>query len=234
MKNGTKKIHTYIHIGAHKTGTTAIQEYLRVNREKFISDGLYFPDSIVGIDYPSHYILNVYALDKNRRSTMKDKLLSTKKPEYFKKLKRNLTGDIARHYRKAVDLGCKEILWTNEGLYLLNSIREYKILYRLFAKHSTGITCVCCLRDKETYKKSYIRQLNKQGTNLSDEPDSYKYLQDDSWLFDYARKKDLLRSVFDEVIILDYDPQDMVKTFFDRLGYATTNTSQFRINVTRY
>ncbi len=223
---------TIIHIGQHKTGTTSIQHYLRNNRVELAKNGLYIPDSLVGYYDLSHFILNVYALDKNRFSSMKDHLMATKEPEYFMQLKENLENDIAQHYQMANREGCKDIIWSNEGLYLLNSLMEYERLYELFTKHSTEIVCICCFREVESYRISYIEQLKKQGLNFSDDKDSYRYVEADSWLFDYKQKKEILSQVFSKTIYFSYSKDDIIKIFMERLGYLVTDTDSIRLNIT--
>ena len=154
-ENGSTKLRTIIHIGQHKTGTTSIQSFLRSNKIELANKGLYVPDCIVGYEHPSHFILNVYALNKNRYSPMKEMLLKGKTEEYFAGLGQELEKDISTHYLNANNKGCKDIIWSNEGLYLLNSIDEYKRLRDLFDKYSISVICVCCFRDVKSYKKSY-------------------------------------------------------------------------------
>ena len=65
---------TIIHIGQHKTGTTSLQTYLRGHSRQFNDCGFYFHHELAGYEDVSQYMLNVYALDDNRFSPMKDKL----------------------------------------------------------------------------------------------------------------------------------------------------------------
>jgi len=227
---------TIIHIGQHKTGTTSIQHFLRQKKLEMAKKGLYVPDIIAGYDNPSHYILNVYALEENRYSSMKEKLMASKPKEYFDGLQQELEKDIAKHYSLAEKYKCKDVIWTNEGLYLLNSIQEYMRLRKLFDKYSSNIICVCCFREVASYKKSYIQQLLKQGISLSADKNSYRYLQDDSWLFDYSRKTKMLKKVFDQVITFTYNQHDSIKPFLENIGYgySENNIEPIRLNVTNY
>jgi len=226
-------VRTYVHIGQHKTGTTSIQHYLQTHRETLMSAGLYVPDTLLGFDNPSHFLLNVYALDENRNSTAKLRLQEFLDEEFFNTLERRLATEVARHYEKAQAAGCEEVLWTNEGLYLLDSETEYARLKQLFSLYSDEVVTLCCFRDKESYRQSYQKQLESLELPLSDDPGSYRYLEADSWLFDYERKKALLAAVFDEVRILDYDADDMVKVFMENLGYAPVeDTAGIRLNRT--
>ncbi|MBV7328055.1 hypothetical protein KFU94_07305 [Chloroflexi bacterium TSY] len=225
---------TIIHIGQHKTGTSSIQHYMKQNKATLAKQGLYVPDQVVGFKCPSHLALNVYALGKNRSSPMKDNLLVSKSRFFFWFFERRLKADIARHYRQAINEGCQEIIWTNEGLYLLNSEAEYTKLIQLFSKYSQEIVVVCCFREIDSYRKSYIRQLEKHGVGFSQDKDSYRYVDRDSWLFDYEGKKKLLSKVFDNLVVFSYDPDDMVGKFMSVLGYSAENTKDFRRNVTQY
>lgn len=224
---------TYIHIGQHKTGTTSIQHYLQQYRGSLISDGLYVPDTLLGFDNPSHFLLNVYALDEDRDSTAKIRLREFLDDKFFATLERRLVTAVAQHYERAMAAGCEEILWTNEGLFLLNSEAEYLRLKQLFELYSDTVVCICCFREKESFRQSYTRQLASLDLPLSDDPTSYRYLAPDSWLFDYERKKALLQAVFDEVRLLDYDAGDMVKVFMESIGRtAAGDTAGIRLNET--
>ena len=118
---------TFIHIGQQKTATTSIQHFLKNNRRKLIKQGLYVPDSLAGIDNPSHYILNNYALDAHRYSSTKERILK-KNLSLFMDLPEILKRDIEAHYKKASVKNCRDVIWSNEGLYLLDSVDEYKRL----------------------------------------------------------------------------------------------------------
>ncbi len=199
-----------------------------------MKSGLYVPDSLLGDENPSHYFLNVYALNKNRHSSMKNHLLATKPPEFFESLEQNLREDISNHYLNAHNQGCNDIIWSNEGLYLLNSTEEYTRLLELFKQRSSEVVCLCCFREFKSYRKSYMRQLKKHGQKYSNDKDSHRYTGKDSWLFDYEKKVDLLEQVFDKVIVFPYTPDNMVKTFMEKIDYpADENLSgSYRLNVT--
>jgi hypothetical protein len=222
-----------IHIGQHKTGTTSIQSYLKNNRHELAAQGLYVPDSLIGFENSSHFILNVYSLAENRFSSMKERLLAARGPGFFGELRQNLETDIARHYQQAAAQGCKDIIWTNEGLFLLNSVEEYRRLYHLFDRFSSAVVCVCCFRDVPSFRASYIEQHRKTGLLPSDDRDSCRYLEPDSWLFDYERKKQLLGQIFTDTIYFPYSKEDMIKKFMGQLGYEVSGTDSVRLNVTK-
>lgn len=223
---------TVIHIGQHKTGTTSIQKYLRDKRRSLAKTGLYVPSGVAGYNHPNHFILNVYALADNRYSSMKEKTIAERGRHYLSELETDLKKDIEEIYKDALGSKCDRVLWSNEGLYLLNTAIEYNRLKSLFSEYSTEIEVVCCFRDVESYRESYIKQLSKQGISLSNDPDSYRYVEPDSWLFDYQRKRDLLSEVFDRRTYFSYDPNDNVKAFMETIGFDAIDTGNYRFNVT--
>lgn len=223
---------TILHIGQHKTGTTSLQHYLKNNRETLLKKGLYVPDNLAGITHPSHYLLNVYALESKRLSSMKEIMLKQQTKDYFDDLEVNLITSIKQHYARAYENHCSDIIWTNEGLYLLNSVAEYKKLARLFQNEADEMVCVCCFREKTAFRSSYIAQHEKQKLPTSQTKDSYCYTEPTSWLFDYKRKKALLAQAFQQTLYIDYDPNDMVSTFLQAIGYTATNAPSERLNIT--
>jgi hypothetical protein len=210
---------TIIHVGHHKTATTSIQHYLSQQQQSLIDQGLYFPNTLLGRAMSSHYPLNIYALNPERSSPMKDSLLK-QQPDYdFAALNRQLEAEVAEHYQKARDAHCDTLLWSNEGLFLLNSTQEYQRLIELVAPYSTEIICVCCWRDTASYRESYQQQLVKTGFSFSQERDSYRYVEADSWLFDTRRKQQLLLENFSNVLFMQYRPEQMVERFMGYIGY---------------
>jgi hypothetical protein len=226
------KMRTFIHIGQHKTATKSIQHYLKRNREYYIEKGLYFPNSLMGYEQPNHFLLNVASLNEDRFSTKKKKLFESKAPIFFKSLPQNLDNSIKQIYLDAKKNNCNDVIWSSEGLYLLNSKEEYQRLKGLIFKYSKNITIICTFREKKSFQISYLNQLQKKGLKPSDNKDSYRYLKDDSWLLDYERKKHLLNEVFNaNTIYINYCPIDMIKKFFSAIGYETVGETSLRLNV---
>ena len=223
---------TIIHIGQHKTGTTSIQYYLRDNREQLEKKGLYVPSKIAGFENPSHFILNVYSLSGNRYSQKKEEILSSKGKQYIDELEKVLKSDIAQIYQDASNKGCDKIIWSNEGLYLLKSVAEYKKLVSLFKPYSSETEVVCCFREVASYRKSYIKELKKHHISLSQDQDSYRYVETDSWLLNYEDKKQILSKVFNKCIFFAYDPDDNVNKFMNAIGYNCEDTKNYKKNVT--
>ena len=219
---------TFVHLGQHKTATTSIQMFLNEHAAALRERGLYIP-----LPGRLHARLNVYALRRDRMSSVKEQLLQQKGRFFFWTLGWRLRAMISFHYRKARALGCRDVLWSNEGLYLLNSVAEYQRLVRLFAVHTRPTVAVCCFRDVDSYRDSYRKQLQKDGRPLSTDPQSDRYVEADSWLFDFPAKQALLEQTFDEVRTFAYEPDDNVARFFEVIGYPVEGTHRYRHNVTR-
>lgn len=229
-----KKNHmkTLIHIGQHKTGTTSIQSYLQDNRGDLARHGLYVPLKIAGYGNPSHFILNVYALAEDRYSSKKEEIIREKGAGYLSEVEIELKKDIKNIYNEALKKKCSRVIWSNEGLYLLNTEKEYKRLIDLFSEHSKEIEVICCFRGVKSYRESYKKQLAKQNISLSNNPDSYRYLHSDSWLFDYKKKKNLLSRVFDKCTYFSYDPIDNVTKFLEAIRIDSVGMVKYRLNET--
>ena len=55
---GSRERSCFIHVGTHKTGTTAIQRFLAANRERLALDGLYYPSAgLLSDQLPGHHIV---------------------------------------------------------------------------------------------------------------------------------------------------------------------------------
>ena len=224
---------TIVHVGQHKTGTTSIQRFLRDHHDVLISKGIYVPVRIGECGDPSHYLLNVCALAPGRFSLKKEKVLRQHGEAYLLELCKRLPKDIAEVYSVAEEKRCHTVLWSNEGLYLLNSVAEYRSLTDLFFPYSEWVEAVCCFRDLESFRFSYEKQLIKKGVSRSLDPDSYRYISKDSWLYDYDRKKKLLDAVFDKTVYFEYDSGNNVQSFLRALGLEGFDAGDYRLNVTR-
>lgn len=222
---------TLIHIGQHKTATTSIQNSLVKNHNLLLSEGLWYPLELAGSRFPSHYPLNVYCLDKNRFSHKKAKLLKNNKKSELKHISKELKYDIKTQYVLADTNGCDTVLWSNEGLYLLNSIHEYQKLYELFSPYSEEIIVVCCFREVESFMKSYKEQMYKSGFTPVNDSDSFCYIEPDSWLFNYKRKRFLLQEVFKEnCLFFSYSENVMVEKFLNKIGYSNLVLEELLLN----
>ena len=139
-----------IHIGQHKWNN--IYSKIFASKQRFLlQHGIYVPI----FPNTNHWKLNVYSLD-DEFSCVK-KLL--KKSE-ISKIKQTLKKDVEMIYEDAHSQNCNQIIWSNEGLYLLNSLKEYGRLKKFISKTIKSIEIVCCFREIDSYKKSFFTQLD--------------------------------------------------------------------------
>lgn len=220
-----------IHIGQHKTGTTSFQHMLKEKRLELLKLGFYFPESLAGFAKPSHFVLNLCSLAAEHSSPMKD--IMTKKGAWDPSaLSQVLRDDLDKHYQLAVRSNCHTMIFTNEGLYLLQTAEEYQRLKRFF-DFAHKITCICTFRDKESFASSYKKQLVKQGIVFSSDKTHYSYVAEDSWLYDYDAKKELLDLCFDNTFFLKYCAENAIKNLLDAMKInLKVDDTTLRLNVT--
>lgn len=222
---------TIIHIGQHKTATTSIQNWLAESRDKLKKNGYWFPNNYQDDKLHSHYMLNVLCLDKNRLSHRKSKLLNQMDSVSYEKYLSGAINWIEKEYSNAFISGCHTVVWSNEGLYLLNSIREYCQLLKLFDPYTKECKVVCCFRDKVSFLKSYSNQLKKSGFLPSDNKASFRYVKSDSWLIDYERKMLLIDEVFgSENVYFEYKKEGMISEFLKKVGIDSSCDTELRFN----
>lgn len=222
---------TIIHIGQHKTGTTSIQKYLYDHRLYLMQLGVYVPHYFFKKMGANHFHLNVYSLNSNRSSPAKDAMMRVNSNEKYGKIVSSTKTEVQKIYSAAKNAGCEKVIWSNEGLFLLNTVEEYIRLVDLFRDYSDVIEVVCCFRDKSEFMESYKMQLDKQGIEFSSVEDSYRYVESDSWLLNYEEKEKLLRKVFDSCLIFSYDQHDNVAKFFEVLGLEVKSTVIYKKNM---
>lgn len=205
---------TIVHIGHHKTGTTSIQESLKINSKALMKKELYVPLDFCGRHTTNHYELNVVSLNADRSSPMKDKM----KGKVFS-LTEIVQKSIANTYKRAQELGLKRVIWSNEGLSLLRHYDEYERLANLFRPYSMRLSVVLCIRDKEEFKASWKKQLSRMGLDeLSEPSDSYRHLGESSWLLDWTERLSHIISIFDQVKVYKYHQHSSVRDFFTVIG----------------
>ncbi|MEE2825599.1 MAG: hypothetical protein VYE64_03115 [Planctomycetota bacterium] len=204
---------------------------------QLLERGIYVPlcNPNLELEYiksPNHVELNVFSLAEGRFSVAKTNFNKSNAISW-EGFRQGLVNDISLIYNDAKKQDCNTVLFSNEGLYLLNSEEEYLVLQGLFLKHTDSIKVLCCFRDVEDFQKSYKRQLFKMGFSASSKPDSFRYLEPDSWLFDYERKKRLVSSVFPDAVYWSYDSKDNVKAFLKLIGASDLQLKTRRLNQSR-
>lgn len=184
-----------IHIGTHKTGTTAFQSALWQSREHLAAVG-------VGVvaDSESGQCLSL-ANEAVRpdlifpaRTGNPDLLL----PEARAVARAWLREQFAASYPR--------VIASHEALSFVRSAAEARRVRRLVA--GRRVTIVAVIRHPDDYARSFADQLASMGFSTESRyASSFMNLSPGSWLFDTRRLLDSYRTVFgrQSVIVLDYD-----------------------------
>jgi hypothetical protein len=95
----------------------------------------------------------------------------------------------------------------SETLSFLRNPAELSALAKLLTTRE--VTVVVTLRERSDYLRSWAEHLTRDGFTLSDDPNSFAYVQPDSWLADYDSLLAAYRNQFgqDSVRIVDYEAE---------------------------
>lgn len=163
-------MHWVIHIGAPKTGSTAIQRFLQENRDRLSALGILYPDvSLRG--YGHHDLAFLLGGGYPAWATPQDRPLAT----------------LAEELRKAVKGGgAQTVLLSSENFYLYPAPSALRgLLQSAGLSADDRISIVCYLRRQDEAHLSWYNQTVKAQGNHSDFATSMKR---DHALWDYAER----------------------------------------------
>lgn len=186
-----------IHIGTHKTGTTAFQRYLLENRTHFSRAGLHLHVHESGS--PQAHELPLLALRSDLciplRVRNPDLTLAEARPNLESAIRSTLAS--VKH---------GTVLFSHEALSFLRHQEETEALAQLFPEDEVQI--VVTLRDPTAYLKSWSAQLKRMGfATSSPYRTSFMYTESDSWLADFNTLESVYRQTFgsDSVTVVSYE-----------------------------
>ena len=189
-----------LHIGVPRTGTTSFQQWIYEHRSMLkASRGITLHDS---------FIPHV------RKAQMHPELLLlSQRPEHDCVSKQKIENweteawqrGAREHVAAAVKSDAETMMFTHEGLFLLRQPDEVERLASLLAPRE--IRVAVCLREPQSFLRSYQAQMRRNEIPLSADPTSSLYMEDDSWLVDWAELLRVWRSVLGEsnVVAIDYE-----------------------------
>jgi len=191
-----------VHIGLHKTGSTAFQEALDLAagelldldvqvmqyfgplyRDTPVSQAFDLANAVVRLDIDAYFRLRA--------------------PE---SLLASVLEESERSVRAYAAAESQHLVASMESLSLISSTAEVERLVELLAPRK--VTVVLVLRDQDAFLKSLRLQVERLGLPTASEfPDSCLYLEDDTWLADFERMVATFVAVLGEdgVAVLDYD-----------------------------
>ena len=192
----------FVHLGLHKTGTTAFQAALLDRAEDLRRHGV----AVVSRALPGHgLILPTNAIDlanvvlRADLDTPLRRLVPESALSEFRAV-----GD--RALAEAVGSPAPTLVASSENLSLLRTREEVARLEAVL--HPRRVHAVVVVRDPKAWQDSFRRHQAGAGIpTWSFYPSSCSNLRDDSWLLDHQALVDVLRAGLgpDRVTVLDYD-----------------------------
>ena len=219
-----------LHIGTHKTGTTAVQDLLDSIRPQLASINTRFYS---GIYSPQNHVeLHLAAMRPGRMSPYK--LMSgiaVDKP---------YRDAVLAHVGSYLELcPADRIIFSAEGLSYLRFDDEIDWLCSLFG--DCKVQVVVYLRNKADFLRSYRNMLIRQNWTSNSHRESFNYVEEDTWLLDYEGLLRVYRKGFgtEAVTVMDYDAEvakhgGTVGSFLSLLGFDEQQRRQIgepRVNV---
>ncbi len=214
----------FLHIGIHKTGTSAVQAYLDRNREWLIARGYEFYHGMFGPE--NHAELHGAAMRDERGSPFRDFHRITDTPSLRQQVSERVAGFIAQRH-------CDRLIFSAEGLsYLRHADELHRLADMLPPQHTTVIVY---LRDKAEFLRSYRAELAKQRRPLSNEQGNYAYCEPDSWLTDFDALLAAYAATYPDIRVKQYDAvvanqRSIIPSFLAEIGitdHAGTDTAIF-------
>jgi hypothetical protein len=193
----------YLHIGTHKTGSTAVQKFLDRNRKSLAAAGCgYYSGSIFS---ENHVELYLASMRPDRDSLAKQKMNLSIDDGFIANTRNQVSEFLKSNHFDNYVFSC-------EGLALLRFDDEMEILKSIFNPLKDRVHIVVVLRDRDAYLEAYKRQILKMpGRELSSNPASAFYVEKDSWLADFDALIDLYARGFgrEKIYVVNYDGEMM-------------------------
>lgn len=204
-----------LHVGLHKTGSTAIQESAFLNRGLLLESGLYYPDytPVWKKDVRAHHAFAHSLSDAGGRFSGSDLLLLVERWHQFCRNTGSSLFLSSESWSRHRDASFSDDWFSQRGSYL----KRLRTLLGGF-----NVTVVLVLRRQDFYTKALYKEYVMKGTprgsvGFPEFIDACKtrVLR----FFDSIR---MYQSTFDEIVILTYEDLcengSLVRSFFERIG----------------
>jgi hypothetical protein len=216
-----------IHIGAEKTGTTSIQEFLARNRSKLISHGILYPSCFGS---PNQVNLTAYCLADTKDGKIDDirRALGLVDIVKINDFRTHLRGAIQQEILAHQDIAT--ILMSNEHLQsrliTLDEVQRLKYFVSLLADE---IKIILYIRRQDRVAVSYFSTKLKAGLQDHDNVFPREMLQDQLPIYyDYNAVLQLYEEVFgiENIIVRVFEPgrlvdQDLIADFSAQCGLGS-------------
>lgn len=201
----------YLHIGLHKTGTTAIQDVLKKNKQALATKGYLIPET--GYVWGAHYQLSWALLEDN--------------PSWYPVARQSPESLYAKLRNEIKKSSCQKIILSSEEFSFLGVKSDESMLEEL--KHLLGnvdVKIVVFLRDQAAYADSFFHEEVKSFSERFDCSSLDAFVDGIKGLLDYKLVLNRWEKVFGKhnLIVKTYGdgkhgaPFDSVREFFDTIG----------------
>jgi hypothetical protein len=194
-----------VHVGAHKTGSTSIQQFMYVNRDRLKSHGIaYYRGKF---NPANHMELHGAAMRVDRISPFKANRKVHGGPEYASEVKLDLAGFASM-------AAAPTLVFSAEGLSYLRYPDEMEALKRILPPG--GVEIVYYFRNPSDFLAAYKQQsVNWRGKGVN--------VDDEAWLTDFKARIAAFRETFPKVVAKSYDREmeevgNVIPSFLDILG----------------
>ena len=218
-KDSSKNI--YLHFGCHKTGSTSIQMFLKINKRYLIQNNFNIIDTFSGRNIE----LSLFCLRKNILKFTNPNLSNSKI------LLRNILFKIKL---SLFFLSSKEqnFIFSDEGLDYIRTQKEIDNVKHLFPSNYKIIP-ILIIRDKKKWINSWINYLLDLDMIDYHNKDSPYFISDQSWYFRINKLIDIINSNFDNVIYIDYT-SNVIPSFLNSIGINPPINCNIKLNKTNY
>ena len=181
-----------VHIGTHKTGTTAFQQWADGSREALLDRcGIALYEGLYG---PSHFEIPLLCLRDDRTMTGRRVVPESLLGEWKDEVRRHLAQQVARPEER--------LLISSESLSLLRYDDEVAALRDLLGPRQ--IKVAACLREPASFLESYRHEMAKKGIQPSRFRASHNYVEPDTWLVKWDEMLSVWRRVLGEDRVVDF------------------------------
>jgi hypothetical protein len=203
-----------LHIGTHKTGTTAIQRFAAANRAKLRARGLWYPsyDEIkLFVHYGHHHVAHAIANENGNRLSLDDTrrfidhIVAKKRPG------ETLLISAEPFYRHVLPA---------EGGYWAERKAYIERLRSFFP--TSDLKVLCIVRRQDTFARS----LYQERIKVTKFRQTFREFIGDRYPFEYYEHLRLFREAFGQVDVLVYEDlakQGLINAFFSHLGIDVAN-----------
>jgi hypothetical protein len=219
-----------LHIGTHRTGTTAIQQALADQRDGLLARAGYrFPESLV---LPNNHIeLSFVSMRPDRLAEIArfyDWALE-RLGNPVRSCQDPIWGELVRNAVES--FSATDAVYSCEALCWLRQADEIDRILELFSGSSVSVALF--VREPAAYLESYQWMMQWLGYGPSDDPASMMYLQPDSWLVDYEAMAAPWRRALgsDRVHVISYEAcmratGSTVPALFGMMGFDSTDAQR--------